>query len=74
MSLADMRSRVDAHKGVLQAVKSDDETFRAQGFKLENVFAGPIAVAMLKQGGGFAHQAGMERYRNWPALRLPCGT
>ena len=70
MSLADMRSRVDAHKGVLQAVKSDDETFRAQGFKLENVFAGPIAVAMLKQGGGFAHQAGMERYRELACIEV----
>ncbi len=70
MSLADMRSRVDAHKGALQAVKSDDPGFRAQGFKLENVFAGPIAVAMLKHGGGLAHQASMERYRELACIEV----
>lgn len=54
---------VDAHKGAFQAIKSDDPAFRRQGFKLENVFAGPIGLAMLLPGFGPRHRALMERYR-----------
>lgn len=54
---------VDAHKGAFQAIKSDDPRFRAQGFKLENVFAPPIGVALLLPGFGKAHHALMKKYR-----------
>ncbi len=54
---------VDAHKGAFQAIKSDDARFRAHGFKLENVFAPPIGVAMLLPGWGARHHAVMKRYR-----------
>jgi len=54
---------VDAHKGAFQAIKSDDPRFRAQGFKLENVFAPPIGVAMLLPGFGKSHHELMKKYR-----------
>lgn len=54
---------VDAHKGAFQAIKSDDLRFRQQGFKLENVFAPPIGVAMLLPGFGPRHHAWMKKYR-----------
>ncbi|MCS7197757.1 MAG: GMC family oxidoreductase [Candidatus Bipolaricaulota bacterium] len=54
---------VDAHKGAFQAIKSDDPRFRAQGFKLENVFAPPVAVAMLLPGLGKRHHELMRKYR-----------
>ncbi|WP_369601673.1 GMC family oxidoreductase [Hahella sp. SMD15-11] len=70
MTLAMMRDVVDAHKGALQAVKSDDPRFRQQGFKLENVFAGPIAVSMLKAGFGPAHQRFMKDYRHLACIEV----
>ncbi len=54
---------VDAHKSAFQAIKSDEPRFRTQGFKLENVFAPPIGVAMLLPGWGAQHHALMRRYR-----------
>lgn len=53
---------VDAHAGPLQSYKSADPGFRRQGFKLENVFAGPASIAMLMPGFGAAHLARMRRY------------
>lgn len=46
---------VGAHLGPLQSYKSDDPGFRRQGFKLENVFAGPASIAMLLPGSGRDH-------------------
>ncbi len=54
---------VDAHKGSFQAVKSDDERFRAAGFKLENVFMGPSGAAYLMPGFGARHRDLMRAYR-----------
>lgn len=63
MNLALFDTPVDAHKGALQAVKSDEPRFREQGFKLENVFAGPVAVTMLIPEHGKRLQDYMKRYR-----------
>lgn len=38
---------VQAWKGPMQSWKTSDPRFRAKGFKLENVFAPPVAVSML---------------------------
>jgi hypothetical protein len=54
---------VDSHKGAFQTVKSKDAGLRRRGFKLENVFAPPIATAMLVPGWGPGHQRTMARYR-----------
>ncbi|OFV87019.1 MAG: glucose-methanol-choline oxidoreductase [Acidobacteria bacterium RBG_16_68_9] len=46
---------INAQRGPLQSYKSDDPSFRRSGFKLENVFAPPVAIAMLLPGFGSAH-------------------
>ena len=51
---------VNAHRGPLQNYKSADPGFRRQGFKLENVYAGPSSIAMLMPGFGRAHMARMR--------------
>ncbi|MCL1127214.1 GMC family oxidoreductase N-terminal domain-containing protein [Shewanella surugensis] len=61
---------VDAHLGTFQSVKSDEPQFRQQGFKLENVFAGPIAIAMLKPGFGQEHQDFMQKYRHMACIEV----
>jgi len=43
-----------AWKGPMQSWKTADTRFRAQGFKLENVFAPPVAVSMLMPSLGRA--------------------
>ena len=63
MNFAFMDEPVDAHKGMFQSVKSDDPRMREKGFKLENVFAGPIDVAMLNTAYGKEHQNWMKKYR-----------
>lgn len=54
---------VDAHKGPLQSVQAHDDSLRRQGVKLENVFAGPIATAMLLPGFGREHHRLMRKFR-----------
>ncbi len=51
---------VNAHRGPLQSYKSADPTFRANGFKLENVFTGPVGVAMLVPAFGVEHMRHMR--------------
>lgn len=47
MKFGIFREPIDAHRGAFQALKSDEPSFRRRGFKLENVFAPPAALAML---------------------------
>lgn len=63
MTFAAFDDPVDAHRGAFQACKSDEPAFRRMGFKLENVFAPPIATAMLFPGWGRRLQEFMLRYR-----------
>ncbi|MCC6697556.1 MAG: GMC family oxidoreductase [Candidatus Hydrogenedentes bacterium] len=63
MTFAEFDDPVDAHKGAFQTVKSADPGLRAKGYKLENVFAPPVSVAMLFARGGSELQAFMLRYR-----------
>lgn len=62
--------KVNSHKGVLQAVKSDDIRIRKKGFKLENVFAPPISLAMLVPGFGKKHQAWMQKYTHMACIEV----
>ena len=55
---------VNAHKGMFQSVASKDPAFRARGFKLENVYAGPVSTAMLFNVSGHKHQEIMRKYRH----------
>ncbi len=61
---------VNSHKGPFQALKSDDPGFRSAGFKLENVYAGPAAVAMLISGFGKAHHALMEQMNHFACIEV----
>ena len=51
---------INAQRGPLQSYKSNDPSFRRNGFKLENVFGPPVAIAMLLPGFGAAHQRLMK--------------
>ncbi|WP_250655437.1 GMC family oxidoreductase N-terminal domain-containing protein [Alkalimarinus coralli] len=70
MNIALFDDIVDSHKGAFQSVKSQDARFRQQGFKLENVFAGPIAISLLKPGFGREHQQFMQKYRNMACIEV----
>ncbi|HVL00391.1 MAG TPA: GMC family oxidoreductase [Dongiaceae bacterium] len=70
MTVGFFNETVDSHKGAFQSVKSADPRFRDWGFKLENVFAGPIAMSLLKPGYGFEHQHFMQRYRNMACIEV----
>ncbi len=70
MTIALFDELIDSHKGAFQTVKSDEPRFRKAGFKLENVFAGPIAIGLLKPGYGFEHQRFMRRYRNMACIEV----
>ncbi len=61
---------VDAHKGMFQSVASKDPNFRAQGFKLENVFASPISIGMLMNVTGAKHQHYMKQYRYMQCIEV----
>ncbi len=70
MNLALFDEKVDAHKGALQAVKSDEPDFRRRGFKLENVFVGPIGASMLIPEHGRLQQRYMEQYRHMASMEV----
>jgi len=53
---------INAHKGMFQTVASKDDRFRQRGFKLENVFAGPVSTALLFNGYGSSHAEFMRNY------------
>lgn len=70
MSFGIFDQPVDAHKGAFQGVKSKDPVFRQSGFKLENVFAPPISVAMLYPKLGMSHQQFMKLYRHLACVEV----
>ena len=70
MSLGVYRDKVNAHKGAFQSLKSDDPNFRQQGFKLENVFAPPVALSMLLPGIGADHQALMKKITQMACIEV----
>jgi len=70
MHLAVYDDPVDAHKGPMQSLKSADPNFRRAGFKLENVYAPPVGVAMLVPGFGRAHLDRMRRLRHFACIEV----
>jgi choline dehydrogenase-like flavoprotein len=56
--------QMDAWKGSFQTVASADPGFRKRGFKLENVFAGPVSTAFLFKTFGTEHHKIMRQYRH----------
>ena len=61
---------VMSHLGAFQAFKSDDAGFRQNGFKLENVYAGPAAIALLLAGYGRPHHRTMERLPHFACIEV----
>lgn len=59
---------VDSHKGAFQAFGSEDMKFREWGYKLENVFAPPGAVAMIAPYYGPELLAYMKKYRHFACI------
>jgi choline dehydrogenase-like flavoprotein len=70
MNLGVYDEPVGAHRGPLQSYKSDDPGFRRNGFKLENVFAPPVAIAMLLPGFGRAHQRRMRQITHFACIEV----
>jgi choline dehydrogenase-like flavoprotein len=70
MVLALYDEPVDAFRGAFQTMKSDDAGFRRRGFKLENVFAPPVGLAMLLPERGKKHQALMKRLRHFACIEV----
>ncbi len=70
MVLALYSEPVDAFKGAFQTMKSDEPRFRRDGFKLENVFAPPVGLAMLLPEMGARHQELMERLRHFACIEV----
>jgi len=70
MTMALYKDPVEAHKKSFQGVKSQEPRFREQGFKLENVFAGPVGAAFLLPQVGLEHQDIMARYRHLACIEV----
>ncbi len=70
MTFAEFDEPVDAHKGAFQTVKSSDPGLRKKGYKLENVFAPPVSVAMLYRQTGPSLQEFMLRYRHYACVEV----
>lgn len=71
MNFAIFKEPVDSHKGQFQGVASDDMKTVEMGFKLENVYAGPLSLAILfTQAIGKKHQEIMRNYRNLACIEI----
>lgn len=70
MHLAIYDEPVRAHEGPFQAFKSDDPGFRERGFKLENVYAPPVGVAMLLPGLGARHADLMKKMPHFACIEV----
>ncbi|MDP2228710.1 MAG: GMC family oxidoreductase N-terminal domain-containing protein, partial [Moraxellaceae bacterium] len=61
---------IEAWRGPMQSWKTADPRFRAQGFKLENVFAPPVATAVLIPGIGARLTAQMKNIRHMASIEV----
>jgi len=70
MAFGIYNKEIKAHLGAFQAFKSDDAGFRKDGFKLENVYAGPAAIAILLGNYGQAHHRYMEKLSHFACIEV----
>lgn len=70
MVLGLFKEQMNSHKGAFQAFKSDDPSFRKKGFKLENVFAPPVALSMLIRGHGKDHMELMKKISHMGCIEV----
>ena len=70
MSFGLYDEKINSHLGAFQAFKSDDKGFRKNGFKLENVYAGPEGIALLIPGFGKSHHEYMEKLSHFACIEV----
>ena len=70
MSFGVYEEKINSHMGAFQAFKSDDQGFRKEGFKLENVYAGPEGISLLVPGFGRPHQEAMEKLSHFACIEV----
>jgi len=70
MSFGVYEEKINSHTGAFQAFKSDDQGFRKEGFKLENVYAGPEGISLLVPGFGKQHQQAMEKLSHFACIEV----
>jgi choline dehydrogenase-like flavoprotein len=70
MNLGVYDEPINAQHGPLQSYKSDEPLFRRNGFKLENVFGPPVAVAMLVPGFGAEHMRRMKQITHFACIEV----
>jgi choline dehydrogenase-like flavoprotein len=70
MVIALFDKEINSHKGALQSYKSYDPNFRIKGFKLENVFAPPVAISMLVPGLGKKHLSTMKKIAHMACIEV----
>lgn len=70
MSFGLYDEKINSHLGAFQAFKSDDKGFRQNGYKLENVYAGPEGIALLIPGFGKNHHDIMEKLAHFACIEV----
>lgn len=70
MNFAVFKEPVNAHRGALQGVASEDPVMRKEGYKLENVFAPPIAIATVTKRVGADLQRLMKKYTHFACIEV----
>jgi choline dehydrogenase-like flavoprotein len=70
MTLAIYDEVVNAQKGAFQSMKSNDPDFRINNFKLENVFAPPVGLAMLIPGFAESHMQYMKKITQMACIEV----
>jgi choline dehydrogenase-like flavoprotein len=70
MVLGIYEHEINSHKGAFQSLKSADANFRANSFKLENVFGPPVAISMLLPGAGVAHMSRMKQLSHMACIEV----
>ncbi|MBU1340080.1 MAG: GMC family oxidoreductase [Proteobacteria bacterium] len=70
MSFGRYDEKINSHLGAFQAFKSDDKGFRKNGFKLENVYAGPEGISLLIPGFGKKHHEYMEKLSHFACIEV----
>lgn len=70
MILGLYKDKIHAELGPFQSMKSADENFRVNGFKLENVFGPPVAISMLLPGFGKRHSDLMKKITHMACIEV----
>jgi len=70
MVLGIYEHEINSHKGAFQSLKSADANFRANSFKLENVFGPPVAISMLLPGIAMENMSRMKQLTHMACIEV----